>query len=51
MRAGHLGRGAGFVDEDQPLGVEVELAVEPGLARLLDVGAILLGGVGRLFCA
>ena len=48
-RARHLGRGAGLVDEDQPGGVEVELAVEPRLARLLDVGPVLLGRVGRLF--
>ena len=29
---GHVGRGPGLVDEDEPLGIEVELGVEPGLA-------------------
>lgn len=37
------------VDEHQPLGIEVDLAVEPGLPSLQDVGAVLLRGVGGLF--
>jgi len=45
----HVGRRPGFVDEDQRLGVEVELAVEPLLTSLQDVGAVLLGRVRRLF--
>jgi hypothetical protein len=45
----HVGRGPGFVNEDQPLGVEIELAVEPGLPPLHDVGAVLFGGVRGLF--
>ena len=45
----HLGRGAGLVDEDQLLGVQIELAVEPGLACVLHVGALLLSGIRRLF--
>jgi hypothetical protein len=32
---------ARFVDEDQPIGIEIELAVEPLLAPPQDVGAIL----------
>ncbi len=32
-QARHLGRGAGLVDEDQLVGIKVELAVEPGLPR------------------
>ena len=48
--ARHFGRGAGLVDEDQLIGVEVELAVEPGLPRLADILAVLRGGVGGLFC-
>lgn len=45
----HLcGRG-GLVDEDQSLGFEVELAVEPGYAAAQDIGTLLLGGVRRLF--
>ena len=46
---GHVGGSPGLVDEDQPLGIEVEPALEPGFARLQDVGAILLLGVGGLF--
>ena len=34
--------------EDQLVGIEVELAVEPGLPRLADVLALLLGGVRGL---
>ena len=49
VRAGHLGGGAGLVDEDQALGIEIELAVEPCLPRLADVGAVLLGSVRGLF--
>ena len=49
MRAGHLGRGPGLVDEDEAVGVEIDLAVEPRLAPLQDVGAILLAGVRSLF--
>ena len=47
-QAGHLGRGAGLVDEDQALGVEVRLGVEPGAALGRDVGPFLLGRL-RLF--
>jgi hypothetical protein len=32
--AGHVRLGPGLVDEHQPLGVEVDLAVEPGLPPL-----------------
>ena len=50
VRAGPLGQGAGLVDEDQPVGIEFELALKPVLPRLADVGTILLGGVrGLLF--
>ena len=48
-QARHLGGGAGLVDEDQALRVEVELAVEPGLARRLDIAALLLGRMRGLF--
>ncbi len=44
----HLRRGAGLVDEDELLGIKVELPLEPGLAPLQDVRAVLLGGVRRL---
>ena len=47
--ARHVGARPGLVDEDEPLGVEVGLAVEPGLPPLQDVGTVLLGGVRGLF--
>lgn len=49
MAARHVGRRPGLLDEHQPLGVEVELAIEPVLARTQDVGAILLDRVPGLF--
>jgi hypothetical protein len=45
---GHLRGCRGLVNEDQPLGVEIELIVEPGYAAAQDIGALLLGGVRRL---
>src|SRR3954467_957388 len=38
-----------LIDEHPPRGVEVGLGLEPGLARLADVGSVLLGRVRRLF--
>ena len=49
MAAGHVRRGPGLIDEDQPLGVEVELPLEPFRATLHDVGAVLFGSVRGLF--
>jgi hypothetical protein len=51
VEAGHLGGGAAFVDEDEALGIEVRLVVEPGVSPARYVRPVLLGGVGRLFCA
>jgi hypothetical protein len=45
----HLGGRAGLVDEHQPLGVQIRLALEPGLPTAQDVGTILLGRVPGLF--
>jgi hypothetical protein len=45
----HLRRCSGFVDEDQVLGVQVRLRVEPGLAPGGDIGPLLLAGVCRFF--
>ena len=45
----HVGGGPGLVDEDQALGVEIELPVEPGFALLRNIGAALLGSVRGLF--
>jgi hypothetical protein len=33
-QAGHIGRRAGLVDEDEFAGIEFELVLEPGLAPL-----------------
>jgi hypothetical protein len=45
----HLGRGSGLIDEHEPIGVKIQLAVEPGLTAVQDVGAALLVCVRRLF--
>ena len=47
--AGHVRLGPGFVDEDQPVGVDVTLMALPAIALAPDVSAILLGGVQRFF--
>ena len=47
--ARHIGRGPSLVDEDELFGIEIELAVEPGLAPLLYVRPVLLARMGRLF--
>lgn len=49
VAAGHLGGRAGLINEDQPFGIEVELAVEPGLSPDQDVGTALFVRVCRLF--
>src|SRR5215207_972804 len=46
---GHVGGSPGLVDEDQPLGIKIELALEPRLAPLADIRPVLLGGMRRLF--
>ena len=45
----HLGRGAGFVDEDQSLRLQVRLGLEPGVAPSQNVRALLFAGVGAFF--
>lgn len=49
MRAGHVGRRPGLVEEDQAFRIEVELTVEPVLPLGQDVGAVLLDRVAGLF--
>ena len=49
MRSSHIGRGPGLIDEDEALGIEIELHLEPGLAALRDVRPILFAGVCGLF--
>ena len=46
---GHVGGGAGLVDEYQASRINRGLLVSPFFARRLDVLAILLGGVQRFF--
>ena len=48
-QARHLGRGAGLIDEDELLGIELRLGLEPGLAAGGNVRPLLLGGVGGFF--
>ena len=45
MTADHVGGSRRLVEEDQTFGIEVGLGVEPGEARLLYIGAFLLGRV------
>lgn len=49
VKADHVRLDPGLVDKDQPGGIEGRLAGAPGIPRLSDVGAGLLGGVDRLF--
>ncbi len=51
MPTRHVGGGPGLVDEDEALGIEVELTVEPGFTALQDVGPVLFGSVRGLFFA
>jgi hypothetical protein len=51
MREGHVRRGPSFVDIDEALGIKVELALEPVLPPLQNVGPILLTRVHCLFFA
>ena len=48
-QVGNLGRGAGLIDEDELLGIEIGLSVEPGLAADGDIRPLLLGGVRGFF--
>ncbi len=49
MAPGHLGRSAGLVDKDKPLGLQIGLGVEPGLPAAQDVSSLLLGRVRGFF--
>src|SRR3954468_12687039 len=49
VASGHVGGSPGLIDEDQPFGSEIELALEPGLAPLANIQPVLLGGMRRLF--
>ena len=47
--SGHVGGRPGLIHEDELLGIKIELVLEPGLAPLQDVRAVLFAGVRRLF--
>ena len=47
--AGHLGIGAAFINEEQPLDLKVILTFKPALTRGFYIIAILLTGMGSLF--
>lgn len=49
MTAGHVGGGPCLVDEDEALGIKVELPFEPLLALLEDIGPVLLDSMASLF--
>ena len=49
VASGHIGAGPRLIHEHQPFGGEVDLALEPGPAVAQNIGAVLLGGMGRLF--
>jgi hypothetical protein len=51
MVAGHVGGSQGFIDEHEPFGIEIELAIEPVLPLAQDVGAVLLDRMASLFYA
>src|SRR5690606_34201217 len=46
MTAGHV---CGLVDENQALGIQIDLTVEPVVALPQDVGPVLLDGMPSLF--
>ena len=46
---GHIGAGAGLIDEDQFARIKQLLRALPLLARGRDVGSILLDGVNAFF--
>lgn len=45
----HIGCGLGFIDEQEPQRIEIELLVEPALSRFQDVQATLLYRMPSLF--
>jgi hypothetical protein len=49
VHPGHLRRGSTFVDEHQPLGIQIRLGFEPSFAPCRYVRAVLFGGMRRLF--
>ena len=49
MGASHVGLGPGFVNKDEPLGIEIQLTIKPASPSGQDVRSLLFPGVKRLF--
>ena len=49
VRARHVRRGPGLVDEHKPPGIEIGLRLEPGAALLQDIRPVLLDRMSGLF--
>ncbi len=49
MAAGHVRGGPRLIDEHEPFGFQVELAVKPVPTLAQDIGAVLLDRVPGLF--
>lgn len=49
MCSRHVGRRPGLINEDEPVTIELALALAPGFPPRQDIRAILLGGMGGLF--
>lgn len=49
VAASHIGRGGGLVEEDEAVGIEIVLDLEPVFAHGLHVRPLLLGSVGCVF--
>src|ERR1700709_122134 len=45
----HLGVCARFINEDETLGLQIRLVLEPRFTASYDIGTVLLVGVRRLF--
>jgi hypothetical protein len=48
-RTGRVGGSLGLIDEDEAVGIQIELPLEPGLSPSQDVWSVLLGRMRRLF--
>ena len=49
VKARHLGVGAAFIQENQPMWLKFQLPVKPGFAGRLHICAVLFCGMGGLF--
>ena len=49
MAAGHIGGGPGLINEHKTRGIQIDLAVEPVVPLLQNVGPVLLDCMSSLF--